>query len=67
MAPRLANLPRVSPTLLEEGLEAIEKIRPYLEGDTDRDFHQALADVIGSLLQSPQSGYLQFIGVYAVW
>ena len=67
MAPRLANLPRVNATLLEDGFDAIETVRPYLVTETDRDFQQALADVIGSLLQSPQSGYLQFIGVYAVW
>ena len=67
MAPRLAKLPQVNSTLLEEGLEALENIRPYLDGETNRNFHQALSDVLESLLLSPQDGYLQFIGVYAVW
>jgi Fungal specific transcription factor domain/Fungal Zn(2)-Cys(6) binuclear cluster domain len=67
MAPRLSNLPRVNRSLLEEGFEAMENLRPYLVGETDIDFHEALVNVIGSLLKSPQGGYLQFVGVYAVW
>lgn len=67
MAPRLASLPPVNHTLLEEGIAALEDIQPYLENDVDSDFHGALTDVISSLLASPQSGYMQFVGVYAVW
>lgn len=67
MAPRLAALPSVNQRLLEIGLEAMEDIRPFLATELDHDFHQALADVLTSLMRSPQSGYLQFIGIYSVW
>jgi hypothetical protein len=67
MAPRMTNLPQVNPILLEDAFEALETIRPYLTDETDLDFHQALCGVVSSLLQSPQGGYMQFVGVYAVW
>ncbi|EXJ82923.1 hypothetical protein A1O3_06739 [Capronia epimyces CBS 606.96] len=67
MAPRLPQLPSVHPQLLEDADRALEGIRPYVAGDTELDFHDALVDVVISLQASPIDGYLQFIGVYGVW
>ena len=67
MAPRLANLPRVNHILLESGIAALEDIQPLLEDEVDLDFHQSLIEVLEALLASPQGGYLQFAGLYAVW
>lgn len=67
MASRLAHLPPVDPIHLEEAYMALENLRPYVSGDTEIDFHDALIDVVASLQASPASGYLQFVGVYAVW
>lgn len=67
MAPRLASLPAVDPILLEEAYNSLENIRPYVTGDIESDFHDALVDVITSLQVSSAAGYLQFVGVYGVW
>ena len=67
MAPRLQNLPQVNPILLEDGVDSLDMIRPYMATELDNNFHQALVNVVTSLLTSPQSGYNEFIGVYAVW
>jgi hypothetical protein len=67
MAPRLAALPSVNQRLLDLGLMAMDEITPYLVSELDHDFHQALANVLSSLMKSPQSGYLEFIGIYSVW
>ena len=67
MAPRLQNLPQVNPILLEDGFESLEAIQAYMVTELDRNFHQALVNVITALLTSPQSGYHEFIGVYGVW
>ena len=67
MAPRLASLPRVNHLLLQSGIAALEDIRPFLDDEVDMNFHQALIEVLEALLDSPQGGYLQFAGLYAVW
>ena len=67
MAPRMPNMPHVNPILLEEGYEALQQISSYMRTELDKTFHQALENVITALLNSPQMGYREFIGVYAVW
>jgi hypothetical protein len=68
MAPRLANLPRVNEILLETGLDALKAIAPLCApNQVESDFHAALTEVLDALRESPQTGYLQFAGLYAVW
>ncbi|RMD39533.1 hypothetical protein DV735_g5590, partial [Chaetothyriales sp. CBS 134920] len=67
MAPRLNRLPSVNPGLAAEGIEELEKFRAYLVTQLDKNFHQALQNVLRSLLVSPRSGYQEFIGIYSIW
>ncbi|RMZ81889.1 hypothetical protein DV738_g2050, partial [Chaetothyriales sp. CBS 135597] len=67
MAPRMHRLPSVNPCLAEGGIEALAKFRAYMVTQLDKNFHEALQNVLRSLLASPRSGYQEFIGIYSIW
>jgi hypothetical protein len=67
MEPRLKNLPVVHQPLLDNGIIALEEVRPLLVTMTDHQFHGALVKVIHGLSRSSRDGYTSFISVYALW
>ena len=67
MEPKMKDLPVVHQHLLDNGLLALEEVRPLLITRTDHQFHGALTKVIQGLSRSSREGYTSFILVYALW
>lgn len=67
MEPKLKELPIVHQPLLDNGIIALEEVRPLLVTMTDHQFHGALTKVVHGLSKSSREGYTSFILVYALW
>lgn len=67
IGPRLQDLPDVESDIVASGLSALAELQYLLESYTEHQFHAALVNVLLSLQQSPQAGYINFMYLYSIF
>jgi hypothetical protein len=67
MGPSLGDLPEVDCDIVAGGISCLTQIQHLLDTYTEHHFHSALLNVLLSLQQSPQAGYINFMYLYSIF
>ena len=67
MSPRLDALPDVDRDIVAAGVSGLTQMQHLLDTYTESHFHSALLNVLLSLQQSPQAGYVSFMYLYSIF
>ena len=67
MSPRLEDLPEVDREIVAAGVSGLTQTQHLLDTYTESQFHCALLNVLLSLQQSPQAGYVSFMYLYSIF